>query len=175
MKFEDISEIEKWSKEDLTIELRSFELYTSEANEAMCAALSKRGVSDEEINEIYPLHPVAETDDTESNADTFRDIYLSHKETVGELGFGLFGLVAFVSIIIGLLCLMGSTFTWLKDGVWNPVESVWVLKTYPGLQDWLTTPDSWFGLHKVVDFIIDAISRRGRKSLIIICAYIPIY
>lgn len=64
------------------------------------------------------------------------------------------GPLCLIVSLIGPLCLIGSTYIWLKDGTWNPVESVWVLKTFAGLQDWLASPDAWFGLHKVVDVVI---------------------
>ena len=147
----DIGAFEKWSKEDLTVELRSFEYYSSEANEAMCAELSKRGLSDEEIQDIYPHHPIVEgpvLEPDEAKPNTFETA------DINRTAEGLLLLLSALICLVGPLCLIVSTFNWLKDGVWNPVETVWALKTFDGLQDWLASPDAWFGLHKVIDGVI---------------------
>jgi hypothetical protein len=56
-------------------------------------------------------------------------------------------------IISALLLFLYNGFTWLRSGVWLPVESLFLLKV-PALTEWYNAPTNWFGLHHLAKMIL---------------------
>ena len=63
-----------------------------------------------------------------------------------------------IALVIGVLLALGQTlcqaFIFLKDGHWpNWSTLAFINRTFDCV--WLKNPDSWFGVHKILTFILD--------------------
>ena len=69
------------------------------------------------------------------------------------------GIMAFASLFLALgLGLVGyQVFLWIKDGVWSEFATMEVfnfLFENTLLAQWLDTPESWFGLQKIMEWLL---------------------
>ena len=57
-----------------------------------------------------------------------------------------------IIVAVGPLCLLFSTWYWLKHGSWVYFDNALILWFFDDVREWLLRPESWHGLHSVVSW-----------------------
>jgi hypothetical protein len=73
------------------------------------------------------------------------------KSEINDFLFSVSFLVfVFVPLFAGPALLVVDVYMWLDSGKWAPVETIWLLKTFPEFASWIENPRSWFGAHEII-------------------------